>query len=119
MPFKRAWEREPEINITMDGIKMQVVEEAMHMEIHRSGNSQSATVHLSIEKARQTTCCLTGAGLHGINRLDPETSIHILQTYIVPIQVYGVEVTLVYGVEVFLPGKKTLVLRVEIFYMKL
>ena len=110
IPCKRAWECEPEINITMDGIKMPVVEEAMHMGILRSRNSQESTVHHNIEKARRTTYCLMGAGLHGSNGLDPETSIHILQTYVILI--------LVYGLEVLLPGK-TLMLKVERFYKKL
>ena len=110
IPCKRAWECEPEINITMDGIKMPVVEEAMHMGILRSRNSQESTVHHNIEKARRTTYCLMGTGLHGSNGLDPETSIHILQTYVIPI--------LVYGLEVLLPGK-TLMLKVERFYQKL
>lgn len=53
--------------------KMQVIEEAMHIEILPSGNSQASTVHHNIEKARRTIYCLTGAGLHGSNGLDPET----------------------------------------------
>lgn len=110
MPYKRAWEKEPEINITMDGVRMPVVEEAMHMGILRSANSQESTVNHNIQKSRRTAYCLMGAGLHGSNGLDPETSIHILQTYIVPI--------LAYGLEVLLPGK-TLMNRVERFYKKL
>ena len=59
-PCKRARECEPEIKITMGGIKMPVVEEAMHMGILRSRNSQESTVHHNNEKARRTTYCLTG-----------------------------------------------------------
>ena len=39
-----------------------------------------------------------GAGLHGENGLDPDTSIHLLQTYVIPILVYGLEVVLPTGV---------------------
>ena len=46
-----------------------------------------------------------GAGLHGNDGLDPDTSIHILQIYILPL--------LVYGLEVLLP-RKTLMEKVEI-----
>ena len=35
-----------------------------------------------------------GAGLHGDNGLDPDSSIHILQTYVLPLLVYGLEVLL-------------------------
>ena len=37
---------------------------------------------------------LLESGLHGVNRLDPETSIHLLQTYILPALVYGLKVVL-------------------------
>ena len=39
-----------------------------------------------------------GLGLHGYNGLDPETAIHIYQTYVLP--------TLAYGLEIMLPEKK-------------
>ena len=39
-----------------------------------------------------------GAGLHGENGLDPVTSIHLLQTHVIPILVYGLEVVLTTGV---------------------
>ena len=41
-----------------------------------------------------------GADLHGENGLDPDTSIHLLQTYVIPLLVYGLEVVL--PTEVFL-----------------
>ena len=38
---------------------------------------------------------LMGSGLHGYNNgLDPETAVHIYQTYVLPTLVYGLEVTL-------------------------
>ena len=33
-----------------------------------------------------------GSGLHGENGLDPEMSTHLLQTYVLPVLVYGMEV---------------------------
>jgi hypothetical protein len=35
-----------------------------------------------------------GTGLHGENGLDPETSISLLKTYILPILTYGLEILL-------------------------
>ena len=39
-----------------------------------------------------------GSGLHGYNGLDPETSVHLYQVYVLP--------NLVYGMEVILPEQK-------------
>ena len=82
----------------------------MHMGILHSADSQESAVNHNIDKARRTTCCLMGAGLHENNGLDPDTSIHILQTYILPL--------LVYGLEVLLP-RKILMDKLERFYKKL
>ena len=83
-----------EINITMNGVRMPVVQEAMHMGILRSQDSQESAVTHNIEKARRTVYSLMSAGFHGDNGLDPDTSIHLLQTYVLPVLVYGLEVLL-------------------------
>ena len=57
---------------------MSVVNEAMHMGILRSADSQESAVNHNIDKARLTTYCRMGAGLHGNNTLDPDTSVHIV-----------------------------------------
>ena len=46
----------------MDGVRMPVVKEAMHMGILRSADSQESAVNHNIDKARRTTYCLIGAG---------------------------------------------------------
>ena len=38
-----------------------------------------------------------GTGLHGENGLDPETSISLLQTYVLPVLFYGLEVVIPTG----------------------
>ena len=70
------------------------VSESMHMGILWSANSQESAVQENIKKARRTIHRLLGTGLHGENGLDPDTSIHLLQTYVVPVLVYGLEVIL-------------------------
>ena len=95
--------------VTMKEQPMPVVEEAMHMGILRSAETQETTVTYNIQKARRTVYSLMGSGLHGENGLDPETSIHLLQTYVLPV--------LVYGLEVVLP-KATLVEKLEKTYKK-
>jgi hypothetical protein len=38
-----------------------------------------------------------GTGLHGENGLDPETSISLQKTYILPILTYGLEIVILKG----------------------
>ena len=67
---------------------MPVVKEAMHIGVLRSEDSQESAVAYNIEKARLTVYSLMSAGFHGHNGLDSET----LQTYVMPILVYGLDV---------------------------
>ena len=71
-----------------------MVEETMHMGILRSAETQDTTVSYNIQKARRTVYRLMGLGFHGENGLDPETSVHLLQTYDLPVLVYDLEVVL-------------------------
>ena len=80
--------------VKMKDMPMPIVEEAMHMGILRSADTQETAVAYNMQKARRTVYCLMGSGLHGENSLDPETSIHLLQTYVLPVLVYGMEVIL-------------------------
>ena len=73
---------------------MPVVEEAMHMGILRSADTHESAVLHNIQKARRTVYSLMGSGLHGEHGLDPETSIHLLQAYVLPVLVYALEVVL-------------------------
>ena len=63
----------------------------------RSSNTESSAVNENIKKARRTLYSLMPSGCHGNNGQDPETTIHLLQTYILPILVYGMEVVLPRG----------------------
>ena len=42
-------------------------------------------------KARRSAYALFGSGFHGENGLDPETTIHLYKTYIIPVLLYGME----------------------------
>ena len=84
--------QETDISILMGEEVMPVVKEAMHMGILRSEDSQESAVAYNIDKARRTVYSLMSAGFHGHNGLDPETSVPLLQTYVMPILVYGLEV---------------------------
>ena len=76
---------------------MPVVTESMHVGVLRSANTESSAVNENIKKARRTLYNLMPSGCHGNNGQDPETTIHLLQTYILPILVYGMEVVLPRG----------------------
>ena len=68
------------------------------MGIIRPAITQESAVQENIKKARRTIYSLMGSGLHRENGLDPDTSIHLPQTYVIPILVYGLEVILPTGV---------------------
>ena len=44
-----------------------------------------------IKKSRRSAYDLFGGGFHGNNGLDPETLIHLFNTYITPVLMYGME----------------------------
>ena len=82
----------------IDNRIMPVVDKATHIGITRSDtNSARTTVDENIRKARRATYSLMGTGLHGENGLDPETSISLLKTYILPILTYGLEIVIPKG----------------------
>ena len=78
--------------------EMPVVESTTHMGISRSSSNQEMqAVESNIQKAKRTIYSLMGTGLHGENGLDPETSISLLQTYVLPVLFYGLEVVIPTG----------------------
>jgi hypothetical protein len=43
--------------------------------------------------ARRTVFALMGAGLHGLNGVNPKVAIHLIQIYVMPRLLYGLEIT--------------------------
>ena len=82
---------------TLNGEPMPVVTESMHVGVLRSANTESSAVNENIKKARRTLYSLMPSGCHGHNGQDPETTIHLLQTYVLPVLIYGMEVVLPKG----------------------
>ena len=66
----------------------------MHMGIMRSAATEQSATRENVQKARRTLYSLMSSGLHGENGLDPETAVHLKQTYVIPVLVYGTEVVL-------------------------
>ena len=77
---------------TPNGKPMPVVTESMHVGVLRSALTQITALAENVKKARRTLYNLMSSGCHGHNGLDPETSIHLLQTYVLPTLIYGMEV---------------------------
>ena len=98
VPYHMRELKDCHIQIKVDDKYLPVVSQTMHMGIMRSANTQESVVHENIKKARRTIYSLMGTGLHGENGLDADTSIHLLQTYVIPFLVYGLDVVLPTGV---------------------
>ena len=78
--------------------EMPVVESTTHMGISRSSSNQEMqAVESNIQKAKRTLYSLMETGLHAENGLDPETSISLLQNYVLPVLFYGLEVVILTG----------------------
>ena len=67
-------------------------------------------VNQNINKARRTAYSLFASGLHGQNGLDPQTTIHLIRIYIIPVLLYGLEIVLL---------NKSQVDRLELYQKKL
>ena len=70
------------------------VKQAIHLGIIRTNtlaDNMTVNVEENIKKSRRSAYSLFGGGFHGINGLDPETLIHLFNTYITPVLMYGME----------------------------
>ena len=77
---------------------MPVVTRTTHIGIMRSStNQEMKNVEANIQKTSLTIYSLMGTGLNGENGLDPVTAISLLQTYVIPVLFYGLEVILPTG----------------------
>ncbi|KAK3089516.1 hypothetical protein FSP39_004221 [Pinctada imbricata] len=84
---------------TLGDKPMPIVDQTSHIGIVRvDTNKPTAHVDNNILKAQRALYSMMSSGLHGENGLDPETSVHLLRTYVIPI--------LTYGLEIYLPGRE-------------
>ncbi|MEW8548000.1 MAG: reverse transcriptase domain-containing protein [Candidatus Thiodiazotropha sp.] len=73
--------------------EMPVVQNTTHMGIFRTSvNQDLQAVESNIQKAHRVVYSLMGAGLHGENGVDPETAMSLLNTYVIPVLLFGLEV---------------------------
>ncbi|CAG2187811.1 unnamed protein product [Mytilus edulis] len=80
---------------TMNSEEIPTSQSAVHLGIERDNSSKFGTKNVSnarISAARKATYALMGAGLHGLNGLNPTVSIHIIRIFIIPRLIHGLEV---------------------------
>ena len=73
--------------------KVQVVDSGKHLGVER--NIQSTNKDVIQERTmigRRTTYALMGAGLHGLNGINPKIALKLIQTYVEPRYLYGMEI---------------------------
>ena len=61
------------------------------MGIERTATGASATVSVRIQIGRKVAYALMGAGLYGLNRVSPEVSVNMVNIYIIPAIMLGLE----------------------------
>ena len=101
------------IEYTLNSAKINDAVTGTHLGIQRGesiNDSISRTVEENIQKARRTVYSLLSAGLHGENGIDPQTALHLVKVYVVPV--------LLYGLEILLPGQKYIA-KLELFQKNL
>ena len=64
----------------------------MRVGICQSADTDETAVAKNVKKARRTLYSLMSAGLQSENGLDPETSLHMYQIYVLQVLLYGKEV---------------------------
>ena len=81
----------------LNGQKLENVNVATHLGIKRgitTNRTGDENVSHNISRARRTAYSLFASGLHGHNGLDPQTTIHLIRIYILPVLLYGLEIIL-------------------------
>ena len=75
---------------SITGEVIPIEKSAKHLGLMRS-DRMSTTLDAKLASGRSALYSLMGAGLHGVNGLNPMVSIHILKIYIIPIMTHGLE----------------------------
>ena len=76
----------------LNGSSLGVSHAEAHLGIQRSAtNDNASTIADRIKSARSAMYCLRGSGLYGLNGAGPESALIQIDTYIMPILLYGLE----------------------------
>ena len=80
---------------TLGDEPMPTVDKADHVGVTRTTKPNAdAAIEENTQKARRTLYSLMATGLHGENGLDPNSAIHLLRVYVMPVLLCGLEVQL-------------------------
>lgn len=82
-------------DLNMNNTKLQNMDYGTHLGIQwgRSPNeTMSKTVSENIKKSRRTVYRVLSTSLHGKKGMDPQTSLHLIKTYVLPVLLYGLEI---------------------------
>ena len=72
--------------------KLDNTESEVHLGIHRNPKDKSSqTIKAKIKCSRRSTNAMMGAGLHGLNGLNPCVSKKLIETYIIPKLLHGLD----------------------------
>ena len=78
--------------ISIQSSPIEQSDEEVHLGVIRTPDGKAtATVQSRITVARRATYAMMGAGLHGVNGLNPSISFRLIKTYIVPRILHGLE----------------------------
>ena len=91
----------------LNNVSLPETDNFTHLGLTWEKGKQAPNIDEKVRKARQTAYAMLGAGLHGRNGLDPLTSYRLIQLYVIP--------TLLYGLEATILNKKDID-RLEVFY---
>ena len=68
----------------------------VHLGIHRNPSGKATpTVKSRIKTARRSAYAMMGAGLHGLNGLNPSVSMKLIESYILPRLLYGLDAMII------------------------
>ena len=90
-PFLNASEEDSGASWYMGEDKMSTTQDFTHLGIKWQQGKLTPGVEERIRLARRTVYALMGAGIHGENGLSPKISCHVIQTYVTPRLLYGLE----------------------------
>ena len=82
-----------ETNVSINGNEIANVNSYKHLGLVRKSkpNDNTELITERMQLARSTAYALMGAGLHGLNSVNPEVSVTLWNPYIRPILLYGLE----------------------------
>ena len=78
--------------LLLNGTNLEYAKAEIHLGITRTQDSKAnSSVEARIKCGRRTAYALMGAGLHGLNGISPKVSIMIVDTYVLPAVLHGLD----------------------------